>query len=372
MVSAGDMHGRSACRVPPRLVLVLFVAGTVLGALLLYQASWRFRQFVRGVTRPAPAAAMPSKSMYDQSWECFSGRPVTLADISRPPADYDYRFTVAGHLRSEVDPRYPFIGSFVTGMERIRTASTALAILGDIQTTTGEENWDLYDAAVRTRVSGPVLLALGGHDIRMRPTREESLEWYRARYGPEYHATRLGRSLAIVLCTLDYPQGFDGAQLDFLMEALREAQTDDTIDHVFLFMHRVMWFWGNERYRNVIPLANATSIDAAGDLDRQQTIRHPFWDVVFPLLRELAVDKPVYLFAGDVGKNAPIIYDRLDGVHLIATGCRGYLPERTWNHVIDVYVQGKDVRLVTVGLEGVPLARPEHYDLDYWAGCSTR
>ena len=48
---------------------------------------------------------------------------------------------------------------------------------------------------------------------------------------------------------------------------------------------------------------------------------------------------------------------------------RGYTPEASWNHVLEIYVSGKDAVLHALPLEGVPMGPPERYDLDYWLAC---
>jgi hypothetical protein len=171
-----------------------------------------------------------------------------------------------------------------------------------------------------------------------------------------------------VLCTELGKGDLAGEQLDFVMRLLQESRDDGSVDHVFLFMHRVIWFYGHERYRHVARLGNNSSMEDHLDINRQLGGRRAFWRVLFPELRRLARVKPAYLFAGDVGRRAPLIYDRLDGVHLLATGCRGYCSEQTWNHIVEVCVKGRKVWLHTVSLDGLPLAEPPHYDLQYWAG----
>lgn len=326
--------------------------------------SWRVYRFMRQTFGPPP--------YYEQARTYLKSQPLRPSDLSVPPETFDYRFSVVGHIVAPFDPSYPFIKSFPPMLPAINRDSEALILLGDVKLSYLTANWDVFDSEIRDRISIPLFLATGNHDLDIMQDFESSIQWYKERYGPTYFDKKIKRTQLIILST-EYDRGdFKGDQLDFLVQSLQQALNDETVDHVMLFMHRVAWFFGHPRYKHVIPLANLTTMRYPNDVDRQVRMVRSFWTDVFPLLRKIAEKKAVYLFAGDVGKNVPIIYDEMDNVHLVATGCRGYLPENTWNHFVEVFVCGKNIQLHVVPLEGEQLARVEHYDLAFWGKLNLR
>lgn len=272
-----------------------------------------------------------------------------------------YSIAVVGHTRSvRPDASPPINAALIAAAPRIANQDDLLVITGDVTHAGSRANWTRFDRLLREPAKVPVLVALGNHDLLVG-----GRGLYTALYGPSYHAWQVGRSQLLVLDTEARPGDLDPAQLAWLVRRLDAAAGDPSVAHVFVFLHRVAWFFGGrrtKRYAHVRKLANNTSRRAAGDGER-------FWGKVFPRLVSLARDKRVIVFAGDVGNDAPLIYDRLGGVELIASGLQGRDPLRSWwDHYLRVKVAKEAVELEVVSLRGVTWPRPDRLDLTFWRG----
>ena len=171
---------------------------------------------------------------------------------------------------------------------------------GDIVWTGTEQDWNEIDRDIDS-LGINVYFAAGNHDVTDRTL-------YETRYGDTYYCFKIYEDLFIVLDpNLDH-WNISGEQLQFFNNTI--IQQKDSCNIIFVFFHQLLWWEENNRYRNVIPNSYANRADSIN-----------FWTDVEPLLHGL--DKPVILFAGDVGAgswSADYMYHTYDNITLIASG----------------------------------------------------
>ena len=213
-----------------------------------------------------------------------------------------YAFFVAGHTYGVKEKAVPGLHMpFVQDFDFINAyPDLAFGVFtGDIVYYSRDSSWNHVDRQV-SELAVPVYFTTGNHD-------EGHKSPYKDRYGKTFYAFEQGQDLCIVL-----NPGLGGwniwrDQMEFLQAQLERARKHQ---HVFIFFHHLLWWNPTNEYRNFPP----NSLDGrAPDIN--------FWPEVMPLLK--ACQRPVYLFAGDVGAaGKPTVFfaDRQDNVHFIASG----------------------------------------------------
>jgi hypothetical protein len=214
-----------------------------------------------------------------------------------------YSFFVAGHVYGQpgVDHRgvYPL---FQLKLDSIQSDSTVKfgVFTGDIVIGGTIENWEEIDSVV-SRFGRPIYFAPGNHDVT-------DVSLYKERYGDSYYYFSFQEDLFIILNPNLDKWNISGAQLDFLKQTLHQKAAES--NHVFVFFHQLLWVSPNNQYKNV----KVNSLQGRAD-----TIN--FWTELVPLFQQ--IEKPVYMFAGDIGATADSdnnFYAEYDNIHLSASG----------------------------------------------------
>lgn len=225
----------------------------------------------------------------------------------------------------------------------------AIMLLGDTVRHATRDNFDHLQAAFLDQFNVPVFNAVGNHDV-------ENRELYQERFGATYYSLHAGPAYLIVLDTeLDACQ-ITGAQSDFLARALQAGLQNPDVAVLLVFMHKVM-------FRSLLSAEDPFSLPN----DPRACRRSNFAALSATLFAPAAAQKPVYIFAGDVGAlggNLTPFYqlDETSGAVLIATGL-GDSPADSLLQV-DVNAAGTEIRIVPLGAhEFMPLAE---YNLGYW------
>ncbi len=243
-----------------------------------------------------------------------------------------YSFFVAGHtygVPSASVPHDGLHGPFRDRFELIRSDRTMeLGVLtGDIVWTSTIGSWDRVDEDVAS-LGVPVHFAVGNHDITDRSL-------YEKRYGRTYYSFVHRNDLFIVLDpNLDHWR-IGAAQLEFIRDSLANAAG---VDNILVFFHQLIWLDQRDVFRGVL----CNSLEG-----RSEDVN--FWTEVEPLFR--AMDRPVYMFAGDVGafpQHVPVFYK--DGnICLIASGMGGMQND---NFLVVEVLRDKSIRIRLVALNG--------------------
>ncbi|MFT6938143.1 MAG: hypothetical protein ACJA1N_002449 [Saprospiraceae bacterium] len=246
-------------------------------------------------------------------------------------AKVDYSFFVAGHTYGA--PGINNIGlhpPFEDFYDTINTYPKLLSgfLTGDIVLASNDQNWDEVEASLQ-QLNMPIYFAYGNHDILWsRPLVE-------GRYGISYKAFMQENDLFILLDPNIDEWNISGDQLDFLTNTLDSLE--ENAEHIFVFFHQLIW-WGNGNI-----MSNNRPNSLAGKADSLN-----YWTAVEPIFN--ALDKPVFLFAGDVGANqiSPSLMYYKDGdITYISSGMGHQLKD---NFLIIDVLDDESVRFKVKGL----------------------
>jgi predicted phosphodiesterase len=209
---------------------------------------------------------------------------------------------VAGHTYGSPTDTLPGLHSpFVNDFSFIRSISNIEfgVFTGDIVYRSEADYWQKVDEQIEV-LKVPVYFTAGNHDEGQKPL-------YQQRYGKTYYRFYVHNDLFVVLDPGLHGWNIKGDQLDFLKEALENS---NSFDQVFIFMHHVLWWEERGKYPDLI----INSLDGrATDIN--------FFSAIEPMLRK--VDKPIYIFTGDVGatpEQTSFFYDHYDNITLVASG----------------------------------------------------
>ncbi len=273
-----------------------------------------------------------------------------------------FSFSVIGHVRRDRGQELPIQTSLLQALPEISKQDRALIFTGDLIWSGTEKRWQQVQELVVDALKPPVFIAPGNHDLHLG-TANGGRALFVSHFGPTYFEKRIENSQLLVLDT-ELSQGdFQGAQLAFIEHALNTSLSDPSIQTVFLFMHRVFWLQQNEEFRQMLINSNKST--------RKNRSPDNYIKKVLPLLEKLSKTKRVVVFGGDVGSKIPICYARSGNLEFVASGNHAVKP-MWWNHYIRVHVDGADVELEIVPLEGYPMKNVSHYTADFWEKNTSR
>jgi len=190
-----------------------------------------------------------------------------------------YSFFIAGHTYGNPSERANNIGlykpfknktEFINNQENMKY----VFLLGDV--VWGQNFWKRTQEDI-SKFSMPVHVSRGNHDGK--------LENFEKLFGKSYKKFFEGNDLFVILdLNLDH-WNITGEQLTFLRNALRiDAKK---ARNIFIFSHQVFWY-DKEKFPEPVP-------NSLYDRSKETN----YWSEIEPLL--VATNKPVYVFAGDVG-----------------------------------------------------------------------
>jgi len=266
-----------------------------------------------------------------------------------------YSYLVAGHLygaplnKQSIFPAASLLGN----LDRIDRAQPEFFMsLGDAVRLPSPIQLMTFRSSFLDRVSAPILNAVGNHDVVSR-------ERYLAEFpGSTTYQFTHGRALHIVVDTeLDVGR-ISGAQLEWLLESLRAAESNDAIRSVAIYGHKLLYVVGREKFEVVARHLNSHLGYQADAL---------FNENLLPALRRLAEKKQVTWFAGDIGcaHSLPLFHAKEEQRDLtfVATGIGD-----TENDVIlrvDVEESGR-MAFRVIRLDGLRSQKLETYDVEFW------
>lgn len=243
------------------------------------------------------------------------------------PKELDYSFFVAGHAYGDPNDRGKTKGLYLPFKEKFdfindQSKMEFGVLLGDVVWQPKDWPRALEDINL---LKMPIHVARGNHD--------GGLKAFEERFGKSYKSFLLNESLFIILDPNIDQWNISDEQLVFLMNAIR--MDGKNAKNIFIFSHQVLW-WSYGKYEK--PKPNSLQNKA------KET---NYWSRIEPLLRNL--DKPVFLFAGDVGafskehrKADHIIeysYFNDNNLTYISTGMGGGVRDNFV--IVDVFKSGK-------------------------------
>nr|WP_321221293.1 metallophosphoesterase [uncultured Psychroserpens sp.] len=193
-----------------------------------------------------------------------------------------HSFFIAGHTYGNPNNENHPLGlykPFKDKFESINNESTIDLgfLLGDLVWNPKKTaSWDAVVNDINT-LRPKIHVARGNHD--------GVLEDFESRFGDSYKGFVHKKNLYIILDPLIDEWNISGDQLEFFKDAI--ATEKDNVDNIFIFTHPVIW-WHNINYPK--PFPNSLHYKSPDS---------NYWTLIEPMLKE--IDKPIYLFAGDVG-----------------------------------------------------------------------
>lgn len=293
-----------------------------------------------------------NRYMYDPS----RAKPADVSLNKLPLAEPDaaaYRFLVIGHGygSTTVDDHLPDPALLARIPDLEEMNLSMLVSLGDIVQHATPEDFNNLERVLLAPLPFPVFNTPGNHDVVNRSE-------YAARYGQTYYSFRAGPAQMVFLDTERENCGIDDAQQKMLAKALARAVKDQKIKHIFIFMHKTLFFANK-------PLAEINQKQGLPNV-MDCFASESFASIMQTTILPAAQHKPVVLFAGDVGAwaNLTPYYERRPDAALtmVMTG----LGDNPNNAGILVTVDGDRVQMEVYSFTGQPVQPLETYSPSYW------
>lgn len=283
-------------------------------------------------------------------------KPAQVSMNKLPLADPDsemYRFLVIGHGYGgvEVEDQLPD-PALLSKVPEIRDMDLSMLVsLGDIVWDTTPENFDNLETYLLQPLPFPVFNTVGNHDVKDRSA-------YTARYGDTFYSFRAGPAQMIFLDTERETCAIDDVQQKMLEDVVARSLRASKIRHIFIFMHKTLFFSNQMLAEINQPVGLPNVIDCYASED--------FAGILEETLLPAAQKKPILLFAGDVGAWAnltPYYEKRTDAdLTMVMTG----LGDNPDNSAILVTVDRAVVHMEIYSLTGQPVQPLETYTPEYW------
>ena len=261
-----------------------------------------------------------------------------------PPAKEipEYSFFVAGHSYGDIHTQtlgfHPPFRKYFDSLNALPALELGI-FTGDMVAQSTKEAWDTLDQELlllkdRNENILPTYIAVGNHDIEY-PV-------YKARYGDTTFFSFFHRKdLFIIIDPSLDKWNITGDQMDFLKNTL-ETDAPEAVN-IFVFFHQLLWWEEYNQFRNVLPNNTYHRADSVN-----------FWPEVEPMFKSL--EKPVIMFAGDVGPFPPyqsgreaFMYYQYDNITLIASGMGNYETD----NIVTVHIMpDKSVKYELIALNG--------------------
>lgn len=267
--------------------------------------------------------------------------------------DVDHSFFVAGHTYGNPKEKVNVKGLYPLFVEKIPFINRQIGmdngfLLGDVVRT--PRYWREAASDI-SKFTMPIHMVRGNHD--------GNLETFEEMFDNSYKKFLYKNNLYIILDTNLDKWNISGDQLTFLMNALRID--GNNVDNIFIMMHHIIWY-SEEKLR--APKPNSYE-------NRAKKLN--FWTRIEPLLRNQ--QKPVYVFAGDIGAfafnsnkyltNSPeYFYHNYDNITFIGTGMGGGVRD---NFIIADVHKDQSVTFRLINLNGKDihaLGNLEDYDIN--------
>jgi hypothetical protein len=225
--------------------------------------------------------------------------------------------------------------------------------LGDMVYRKTHTDFTNLDMAFLQKLPFPLYNTPGNHDVVNDSSLYESYFGEQTYFGKEYGPTHL-----IFLNTELVECGLDDPQLDMLQRELDKAVADPETRFIFVFMHKTLVFQNPE----MRTLKNEQAMPNVWDCQKKSGA-NPLMDNIF---KPAAEQKPVIIFAGDVGAwgNLTPYYQRDPWLPLtlVMTG----LGDTSQDNIIRVHVSPDSLDMKVLFLEDMRTAPLEDYDLNHW------
>lgn len=279
---------------------------------------------------------------------------VSLNGIGLPEnPDLTYRVLVLGHIYGSIEgndlnPAY----SLISHIPELKASNLSMLVsLGDIVKQANEEDFSELNRQFLSKLSFPVFNTPGNHDV-------EDRSLYEKLFGQTFFSFKYGSARMIFLDSERQECAIDSEQLGMLRNSLHEAQIDSETNFVLIFMHKTLFFNIDEliELQNPVALPNQWKCFASPE----------FPEIIENLLIPLSTEKPIFIFAGDVGAtgNLTPYYETLEGGHItyIMTG----LGDTSKDSGILITISNNSIQLEIFPLTDEIIPPLEIFNPEYW------
>jgi len=264
-----------------------------------------------------------------------------------------FRFFVIGHGYGSpnTDDHIPDL-ALLEKIPELQAMDLAMLVsLGDIVQHSIAEDFDNLERRLLSQVSFPVINIPGNHDVEDRAA-------YEARYGKTFFSFRIGSTQMVFLDTERENCAIDSEQQAMLSKVIAAALKDQKTQNIFIFMHKTLFFKNDQ----LVGLNKGKGLPNVMECYGSESFPPILQKTILPAAQE----KPVYLFAGDVGAwgNLSPYYEKSADAMLtmVMTG----LGDTSNDAGILVTVDGSDVQLEAYSLTGKAMQPLESYTPEYW------
>jgi hypothetical protein len=265
----------------------------------------------------------------------------------------DFSFFVVGHLygTTEQDDRLPD-QALLSALPTINRLQPAFMVsLGDMVMHKDPEDFTLLKQTLLTNLSFPFFNTVGNHDVLDR-------SYYEATFGQTYSTFDYGPARLVFLDTEKKECDLSSRQVDMLKGAVQKALRNRNTRYIFIFMHKTLFFKNDALAAQRVRQASPNSWRCYG--------QGSFSNLLEGVLLPTAQEKPVYLFAGDVGAwgNLTPYYERYPKADLtmIMTG----LGDTNQDNLIQVKVDDQKVDLKAIFLKDFSSHPLTEFTPAYW------
>jgi len=274
----------------------------------------------------------------------------------KDPQEFD--FFVVGHVygSQQIKDTRPD-AALLAALPAISQASPDFLVsLGDMVEQSNQEEFGLLESMFLSKVSFPVFNTVGNHDVADRSL-------YESRYGQTFFTFKYGPARLIFLDTEKARCKLNETQNYVLSSAVGSALRDREVRYVFVFMHKTFFFQNDV-------LAGKKDL-STGPNEWKCYGSKPFRELMDEVLLPAAAQKPVYLFAGDVGAwgNLTPYYEKHPDLPLtmLMTG----LGDTDRDNILHVHVDASGVTLESILLNGMTPQPLEQFGPAYWEEVAT-
>jgi len=265
----------------------------------------------------------------------------------------EFSFIVIGHIygTTEGDDRQPD-QALLSAIPTINSLKPAFLVsLGDMIKHQEVEDFNLLRQTLLNHFTFPVFNTVGNHDVLDR-------NYYQATFGQTYLTFDYGPARLVFLDTQLKECDLNAPQVDMLKGAVQHALRSTHIRYLFIFMHKTLFFQNDilAAIRGRLTSPNGWGCYGQGG----------FGNLMKDVLLPASEQKPVYLFAGDVGAwgNLTPYYERNPETPLtmIMTG----LGDTTQDNMILVRVNQAQVDIEVMFLNDLVPRSITGYTPAYW------
>lgn len=282
-----------------------------------------------------------------------------INDLPLPQKNPDeFGFFVAGHIygSQQIKDRQPDAALLAVLPAISETSPDFLVSLGDMVEQSNAEEFELLESTLLSQVSFPIFNTVGNHDVADRSL-------YEARYSKTYFTFKYGPARLIFLDTERRKCKLDEEQNYVLRTAVESALRDREVRYVFVFMHKTFFFQNKVLAEKQDRMAGPNEWKCYGS--------KPFRVLMDEVLIPAAAQKPIYLFAGDVGAwgNLTPYYEQHPDVPLtmLMTG----LGDTERDNILHVHVDESGVTIESILLNGMASQPLEEFSPTYWEHIAT-